>query len=214
VLFNNFKLQSWPHTHKTNPVYFTHVALRKFNGNPTISTSNTCYKQVKANGASVLSTLGGGRHGHGRLDLTTNATPYTRIAYILQYQHLSDPTIRERQCKPPKFRRTHNLAVASYHQINFIEKIILYQMQEALDDSVPMPLVNDDTGTIKSSIPEVYSTFTATSLTRLSTKSDPSYCNINTSINSQSQIFSVRYANMRYERKPMAHRKPTRNLSA
>ena len=87
-------------------------------------------------------------------------------------------------------------------------------MQEALDDSVPMPLVNDDTGTIKSSIPEVYSTFTATSLTRLSTKSDPSYCNINTSINSQSQIFSVRYANMRYERKPMAHRKPTRNLSA
>ena len=112
------------------------------------------YKQVKANSASVLSTLGDGRHG--RLDLTTNATPYTRIAYVRQYPHLSDPTIRERQCKSPKFRRTHNLAVASYHQINFIEKIILNQIQEALDDSVLMPLVNDDTGTIKSSIPEVF----------------------------------------------------------
>jgi len=139
-------------------VYFTHTTLRAINGNLTCADIQQMYKQVKANAASVPSTLGGGQHGH--LGLTTNATTSTRIA--------STPYVRPTAWAPlglnntgtaaqiAENRRTHNLAVATYHQTILIEKTILNQFQEALNDSVLMPLLHDDTGTIKSSIPEVF----------------------------------------------------------
>ena len=101
-------------------VYFTHTTLRTINGNPTYADIQHIYKQVKANAASVPSTLGGGQHGH--LGLTTNATTYTRIA--------STPYVRPTAPAPlgpnntgtaaqiAENRRTHNLAVASYHHAN------------------------------------------------------------------------------------------------
>jgi len=139
-------------------VYFAHAALRKIHGNPTYNDIQRLYKQVKANAASVPSTLGGGQHGH--LGLTTNATTYARIA--------STPYVRPTAPAPlgpnntgtaaqiSENRRTYNLAVARYHQANHIEKTILNQIQEALDESTLMPLLHEDTGTIKSSIPEVF----------------------------------------------------------
>jgi len=133
-------------------VYFTHAALRKIHGNPTYIDIQHLYKQVKANAASVPSTLGCGQHEH--LGLTTNATTYARIA--------STPYVRPTAPAPlgpnnlgtaaqiNENRRTYKLAVASNHQANLIEKTILNQIQEALDESVLMPLLHDDTGTIKS----------------------------------------------------------------
>ena len=139
-------------------VYFTHTTLRTINGNPTYADIQHIYKQVKANAASVPSTLGGGQHGH--LGLTTNATTYTRIASTPYVRPTAPaplgPNITGTAAQIAENRRTHNLAVASYHQANLIEKTILNQIQEALDDSVLMPLLHDDTGTIKSSIPEVF----------------------------------------------------------
>jgi len=139
-------------------VYFTHVALRKIHGNPTYNDIQHLYKQVKANATSVTSTLGGGQHGH--LGLTTNATTYARIAST-PYVRLTapaplGPNNSGTTAQIAENRRTYNLAVASYHQANLIEKTILNQIQEALDEPVLMPLLHDDTGTIKSSIPEVF----------------------------------------------------------
>jgi len=153
-LNNPFKLCPWQHTHKKNPS----TTLRKTHGNPTYNDIQHLYKQVKANAASVPSTLGGGQHGH--LGLTTNTTTYARIA--------STPYVRPAAPAPlgpnnlgtaaqiNENRRTYNLAVASYHQANLIEKTILNQIQEALDESVLMPLLHDDTGIIKSTIPDVF----------------------------------------------------------
>ena len=64
-------------------VYFTHAALRQIHGNPTYNDIQHLYKQVKANAASVPSTLGGGQHGH--LGLTTS----------LLFQHVSSTYMNE-----------------------------------------------------------------------------------------------------------------------
>jgi len=108
-------------------VYFTHTTLYTINGNPTYTYIQHLYKQVKDNAVSVPSTLGGGRHGH--LGLTTNTATNTRIAstpYVRQEaQHLLWANNTGRPAQIAHDRRTYNIAVASYHQANLIEKTIL-----------------------------------------------------------------------------------------
>ena len=61
-------------------VYFPRATLTKITGYPTYSDLQALSKQVKANAASVPSTLGGGNHGH--LGLVTDATTYGRVSQI------------------------------------------------------------------------------------------------------------------------------------
>ena len=107
-------------------VYFTHAALRKTHGNPTY-TNTTTYARIAS-------------------------TPYVRPTAPAPL----GPNNLGTAAQINENRRTYNLAVASYHQANLIEKTILNQIQEALDESVLMPLLHDDTGIIKSTIPDVF----------------------------------------------------------
>ena len=108
------------------------------------------YKQVKANVTSVPSTLGGSQHGH--LGLTTNATTYARIASTLYVRPTAPaplgPNNSGTAAQIAENRRIYNLAIAKYHRANLIQKTILNQTQEALDEPLLMPLLHGDTGTI------------------------------------------------------------------
>ena len=139
-------------------IYFPHPSLRKIVGNPTFLDLQILKKQVKANAASVPSTLGGGNNGH--LGLVSDATTYARVsdtAYIRPTlppaleappQGTTGPQIAERQ-------RLHNLQVAMFHEANHIKRTILNQIQEACDETTLNARVNDDTGMLMGTAVEI-----------------------------------------------------------
>ena len=97
-------------------VYFNYATLSKVTGNPTYNDLQSLYKQVKDNGASVPSTLGGDRHGH--LGLVTNTSTYARIdswqpfcsphsaSYTWREQHRYSRTNRRKSQEPQSIHHT------------------------------------------------------------------------------------------------------------
>jgi len=136
-------------------IYFPHQALTSIAGNPSYPDLQALYRQAKANAQSVPCTLGGGNNGH--LGLIIDAITYERIAPGTPYTRATHPgTIAATTATAPIIAervRIHTLAVGLFHETNLIEQIILSQISAALDESVMMPLIDEDTGVIRGTIP-------------------------------------------------------------
>jgi hypothetical protein len=63
--------------------YFQHKVLTSLHGQPTYKTLQTLATEIKANAASVLSTLGGGHFGH--LGLILSDARYATLAITVPW---------------------------------------------------------------------------------------------------------------------------------
>jgi len=135
-------------------IYFPHQTLTKITGNPSYSDLQALYRQAKANAQSVPCTSGGGNNGH--LGLIIDAITYDRIAPTTPYIRAVYPgpisTVADTAANIAERVRVHTLAVNLFHETNLIEQIILSQISSALDESVMMPLIDEDTGVIRGTV--------------------------------------------------------------
>ena len=135
-------------------IYFPHQALTKVTGNPTYSDLQSLYRQAKANAQSVPCTLGGGTNGH--LGLIIDAVTYNRIAPGTPYIRAVHPgpisAAHDTAANIAERVRIHTLAVSLFHETNLVEQLILSQLSSALDESVMMPLIDEDTGVIRGTV--------------------------------------------------------------
>ena len=140
-------------------VYFRHANLTKIDGNPTYENIQLLYKEIKANAASVPSTLGGGNHGH--LGLVQDNTTYARISPNTAYIRptlpaaLPPPAAGMTQHQIAERQRLYDLDVATFHEVTHIERTLLNQIGEALNDTVLAAKINDDTGVVEGTVIEV-----------------------------------------------------------
>jgi hypothetical protein len=66
------------HNPNYRETYFQHPTLTKINGDPTYTGLAKLEREIKANGKSVPSTLGGGSQGH--LGLVSSPQSYDRVS--------------------------------------------------------------------------------------------------------------------------------------
>ena len=120
-------------------VYFNHTSLTIVTVNPTYTDLQSMYNKIKANSASVPSTLGGGNHSH--LCLVTDAMTYKRIVLANEYVRPVQPaplgannTGTVAQIAENIFR--HNIAITNFSEAKHIKHTIIKQIQSALAESV------------------------------------------------------------------------------
>ena len=72
-------------------IFFDYPELTKITGEPTLTTLLKMKNELKANAQLVPSTLGGGRHGH--LDLVLTTDKYETVAHGTPYIKPTLPTL-------------------------------------------------------------------------------------------------------------------------
>jgi hypothetical protein len=140
--------------------YFQHPSLTKISGDPTYASLAKLEKECKANGKSVNSTLGGGLQGH--LGLVSSTVAYARVSP-------GDPFIRPVLPVLPDLTIATAAVIAAAHQLynsqlvifqacNLIERTIIQQINTALDEDCLADMIDDDTGLLEGTIPEILQT--------------------------------------------------------
>jgi hypothetical protein len=135
------------------------TVLTKTIGHPTYQSLVKLEMECKANGKSVPSTLGGSRQGY--LGLIVNAMVYARISP-------NDPFIRPILPILPDLtgatvavvaaeRTIFDEALQAFHTCNLVKRIIVQQINTALDDDILPNMVGDvSTGLLEGTIPEIF----------------------------------------------------------
>ena len=107
--------------------YFQHPMLTKISGDPTYTSLAKLEREIKANGKSVPSTLGGGSQGH--LGLVSSAQSYDRISPRVPFTRpalpnlpdLSDSTGEQIRVAQENYAAT----LQSFKLCNIIERAII-----------------------------------------------------------------------------------------
>ena len=134
--------------------HFPHAKLTKNIGQPTYSSLHALFVQLKANAMSVHSNLGGGRHGHLGLLLTTQAysillpIPYVRPPYpptpvyppYITHQHITNIT------------NAHKEALRKFHKVIGVERALIKQIIETIDEAFLKAVKNRITGQFTGSV--------------------------------------------------------------
>jgi hypothetical protein len=145
--------------------YFQHPSLTKISGDPTYTSLAKLERECKANGKSVPTTLGGGAHGH--LGLVSSAIAYERVSPGVTFDRPTPPVLPDlaRSTVPQitEAHRLHQELQSIYSTCNLIERTITQQINTAIDDDCLADLIDEDTGLLQGTIPEIfaelYSTF-------------------------------------------------------
>jgi hypothetical protein len=140
--------------------YFQHPSLTKISGDPTYASLAKLERECKANAKSVSSTLGGGLHGH--LGLVCSATAYTRISNGAVFNRPALPVLPpldgSTQYQIDDARQRYADEITIFTACNLIERTIIQQINTALDEDCLADLIDDDTGLLEGSIPEIIQT--------------------------------------------------------
>ena len=145
------KAANYPKTH------FPHPDLTKINGTPTYASLHTIFMQLKANTMSVHSNLGGGRHGH--LGLLLTPQQYALISPIPYIQPLYPPAPIY-----PQFLTQQQLTVITngykkalqiFHTVENVERALIQQIIEAIDETHLKAIKNRITGQLTGSIIDI-----------------------------------------------------------
>ena len=136
-------------------IYFKHAALTRITGNPKYADLQSMYRECKANAQSVPCNIGGGANGHLGLIISANAyntispgTAYfrpTNPAPYVQGENATGPQIAEGN------RRYHE-ATRLFQEANQLESTLQNQIAAALDSTVMMPCLNEETGTVEGTV--------------------------------------------------------------
>jgi hypothetical protein len=137
--------------------YFQHPSLTKISGDPTYTSLAKLEKECKANGKSVSSTLGGGLQGH--LGLICSAPAYNRVSPGVPFTRPTLPVLPDlTNSTAPQIAEARQLYadnMAAFQACNLIERTIIQQINTALDPDCLADLIDDETGLLEGTIPEI-----------------------------------------------------------
>jgi hypothetical protein len=137
--------------------YFQHPSLTKIIGDPTYTSLAKLEKECKANGKSVRSTLGGGNQGH--LGLVSSALAYERVSPGVPYNRPALPVLPDLTgATGPQIaeaRELHADNLDTFRACNLVERTIIQQINTAIDEDCLADLIDDDTGLLVGTIPEI-----------------------------------------------------------
>ena len=136
-------------------IYFKHAALTRITGNPKYADLQSMYRECKANAQSVPCNLGGGANGH--LGLIISANAYNTIAPGTAYIRPTNPApfVPGNNATGPQIaegNRLFNEATRLFQETNQLERTIQNQIAAALDPTVMMPCLNEETGTVRGTV--------------------------------------------------------------
>ena len=129
--------------------YFQHKMLKRISGQPTYETLQILSTEIKANAASVPSTLGGGQYGH--LGLILSADRYATLPNTVPWVRPPNPG----PFAPPANGTGPQLEAAkdvwrelklSFDLCQATEKALIAQIVESIDPIYLRPLLNRITG--------------------------------------------------------------------
>jgi hypothetical protein len=158
--------------------FFQHPALTKITGDPTYTSLAKLKRECKANAKSVRSNLGGGQQGH--LGLISSAPAYARSAPGTPFHRpaLPVPPVTDGTAAVIAASRQHyDEQMSAFNKCTLIERTIVQQINTALDDDVLADLIDDATGLLIGTIPDImrelydmYGTVTPQALTTAKAK--------------------------------------------
>jgi hypothetical protein len=137
---------------------FQHQDLTKTTGNPTYNDLAQLERQCKANAQSVLSTIGNGNLGY--LGLVSSALAYERSSPGVPFVRPILPILPDlSQSTAAQIAEAHRLFAEqtnTFNACNQIERTIIQQINTALDEDCLADLINEDTGLIQGTVPEIF----------------------------------------------------------
>jgi hypothetical protein len=140
--------------------YFQHPSLTKISGDPTYASLAKLERECKANGKSVNSTLGGGLQGH--LGLVCSASAYARVSPGAPFTRPLLPVLPDLTASTaPQIAEARQLyadEISIFTACNLIERTIIQQINTALDEDCLADLIDDDTGLLEGTIPQIIQT--------------------------------------------------------
>ena len=132
--------------------------VAKIVGRSTYKTLKILQKQIKANAASVTSSLGGGFHGH--LGLVISASEYNNISgcHFAKPIHPGKLTIPDGSALHDAIRldEEHIQQLNHFHKILTVEYTLKSQIIGALDSTYIKELINSSTETILYRISKIF----------------------------------------------------------
>ena len=145
-------------------VYFKYKIPTPIHGEPSNKTLKRLKTELRANGSSVDTDLGGGDHGYLGLILSDmeygRITPTLFVAPNFPGPSLVDPALTAVQ--QVQGRETHKEKIALYRECKNVEKALLRHIQTALEEKYLEAMVDEDTGLIEEDIPTVLAYLFAT----------------------------------------------------
>lgn len=142
-------------------VYFAHKILTPIRGEPTFTSINDLYTEIKANASSISGTsLGGGRHGY--LGLVISDAAYKIEVPLTPFLRPTDPgqigSIEGTIAVRDDTLRIHNRKKQEFLDCNLLEKQLVQQILESIDREYLLSIKNKQTGLINCTIPELFAT--------------------------------------------------------
>lgn len=134
---------------RVNDTYFQHKVLTRIHGQPTYETLQTLSTEIKANAASVPSTLGGGLYGH--LGLILSDARYTALAHTIPWISPANPGVFD----PPAGGTGPQIEAAkdvwkerqlAFDTYQATEKALIAQVVDSIDQLYLRALLNRTTG--------------------------------------------------------------------
>ena len=137
--------------------YFEFPTLDKIHGEPTYNTLKTLKKQLKANGMSVLSDLGGGQFGH--LGLVLSPAEYALISNVpyVRPQHPGPLIIPAGTAhhEAVRLRADQDEHIRVFRETLQVERALIKQIVAAVDPEYLRELRDELTNTIILPVPEI-----------------------------------------------------------
>jgi hypothetical protein len=138
--------------------YFQHPSLTKIGGDATYTSLAKRERECKANGKSVLSTLGGGSQGH--LGLVCSALAYNCVSpgvhfdwpVLLVLADLAASTTAQITTA----RQQYEDGIAIFQACDLIERTIIQQINTAIDEDCLTDLIDDETGLLEGTVPQIF----------------------------------------------------------
>ena len=126
-----------------------HQHLTRIVGEPDYSSLHTLYKEVKANAASVRSTLGGGRHGHLGMVISPTAYAHHSATPWIEPNHpgpFANIPVGTNQHQANHLRDLYNQEVYRFQTAYTVLTIIAGQIKHAIEEDYIADEVDTTTG--------------------------------------------------------------------
>ena len=131
-----------------NETYFQHKVLTRIHGQPTYDSLQTLSTEIKANAASVPSTLGGGQYGH--LGLILSDARYTALAHTVPWISPANPGVFAPPAGPAAqiaaAKDVWNELKLAFDICQATEKALIAQVVDSIDQIYLRALLNRTTG--------------------------------------------------------------------
>ena len=139
--------------------YFQHPTLTKITGDPTYTSLAQLEKECKANTKSVRSTLGGGTQGH--LGLVSSVAAYERVSPGVPFVRQVLPVLPDMStftgAQIAAATALFDTLMDNFKSCNLIERTIIQQINTALDPDCLSDLIDNDTGLLEGTVPDIMS---------------------------------------------------------